>query len=202
MKKILPVVLLSAVLLVGCSSSNEEIESLKKENSELKEKLANSGSFSNERETSPTQNEPEQESSETKIIKNNEILKLGNQEKEMANFKITKVSTNPVDFPDFMQRSNDFNLNKMVSLHIEYSNTAIKEGFLPSTHDFQAYDTKGTVLNRLGLQDGQDKAAEGRTNKTKIFFELPTEGSEVNEIEVDYSNSGNKIATFNLKVSH
>lgn len=208
MKKILTLglALSATVLLSACGNNDDQkikelestIESLKKENAALKGETTSSNS------KNQTESPSKDTSTNSGKFKLNETLELGNGNKKVAEIKITNATTNQAAFPEHMIGLDDYDTTKMIAIEIEYTNVDFPENFLPSSYDFQAYDDNGKSLERVSQQDGQDEVSKGRTAKTKIFFETTTDGSNVNHIELDYTPSGSsqKIATFDLTVSH
>ena len=197
----------ATVLLAACGGNNDDqkikelestIESLKKENAALKGETTSSTSGKQ------TESSSKDTSTNSGKFKLNETLELGNGNKKVAEIKITNATTNQAAFPEHMIGLDDYDTTKMIAIEIEYTNVDFPENFLPSSYDFQAYSDNGKSLERVSQQDGQDEVSKGRTGKTKIFFKTETDGTQINHIELDYTPSGSseKIATFDLTVSH
>lgn len=192
------ILLFSTTALIACGNNSDELNKLKEENQSLKQQLENLDSTS----TSEKNDDGANSNTASEKIKNNQVLKIGNETEYLADLKITNVSTAQDSFPEHMISLDNYDISKMVSISIEYTNKGIPDGFSVSNYDFQAFDEKGNPYNRVDQQDGNDIAAIDRTGKTRIFFELPNDGSKTNNLELDYSSSGKKIATFDLKVTH
>lgn len=181
-------------MLAACSkndASEETISSLKAENEKLK-----SGESTQESEVQ------ESESSEDLYFNYlNEEVRLSNGEKETAMIKITQASTNQSVFPEHMINLDNYDTNKMVAVTIEYTNVAIPSPFLVLASYFQAFGKDGKALVQVDQQNGQDAVTEGRTGVTQLFWELPVNGNDFNQMEIDFVID-KKIATFILDVSH
>ncbi len=196
--------LLLAIILVGCASgeSSKEVEKLKQENAELKKELKKEQPSNDSKENK--KKEPKKE--DNLVFKNNEEVMLYDNyvnKNELATLKITEVSTAQSSFPEFMSTLTDeFDIGKMIAVTIEYKNLGLEQGFVPSVFEFQGFDVDGNALERQNRQEGNDAVSKGRASKTKIFFNLPSEGSNYNEIEIDYVSGSNKIGTFKLDVTH
>lgn len=206
MKKLILGLLFSSFLLVSCSNTNNStnsadlqktIDSLKQENTLLKQKLDDNNETTTD---STTSEKPELPASE-EMTSLNEELSLGDGEKETAKLKIVEVTTNQNAFPSYMVSLEDYDTTKMIAVTIEYTNVAIEEPFFPYSNYFQAYDKDGSALTQVNQQHGHDAVAIGRTGKTQIFWELPINGNEFNEVEIDFVPQ-QKVATFDLKVTH
>lgn len=175
------------------TKSNENwqksVESLEKELEEEK-----SGK---DEETMPSSSETEEKA----MFSNNEEVSLGNGEKETLKMKISECTTNQSSFPSHMISLDEYDTTKMIAVTIEFTNVALGEPFYPYAQYFNAYAKDGTPLERVSQQNGQDAAAEGRSGKTQIFFELPILGTEFNEVEIDFVPQ-DVAASFDLTVSH
>lgn len=199
--KLLTPILLSLILF-GCASTgdNEKLTKLEKENTELKKELSK---YTDVKKITDKQTSEVKKDNEKTFKNNEEVTLFDKDQKDLASLKITEVSTAQSSFPDHMIHLKDeYDTSKMISVTIEYKNLEMNEGFLPSTHDFQAFDVDGKALERVNQQEGQDRVSKGRASKTKIFFNSPSEGSNYDKIELDYVSGLNKIATFKLDVSH
>lgn len=202
------------LLLVGCRESNsgdevnkleKTVSSLKKENGELNKRIESLQSIIDTLDSSST-NSSSSSSSSSENKKSeyglNVDVPLTDGSKETLRLKATKASTNQADFPEHMISLDTYDTSKMVSVTFEYTNVAYGEAFLPHAQYFQAFTKDGKSLERVNQQDGQDMVTEGRTGTTKLFWELPIDGSQFDEIEIDFVPSNEKVATFKLPVSH
>lgn len=199
--KLVSVTMLGMLILSGCSDSkeNETTDSLRKENTQLKEKLSE---YETTNEPTVESNKPENVPKVSEKTKLNEEVFLSMSGEEVASLKITEVSTNQSSFPNHMVSLDEYNTDQMIAVTIEYKNIAMTEAFLPHASYFQAFDNEGKALTRVSQQNGQDSVTEGRTGVTKIFFELPVNGSEFSEVEIEFVPGTEKVAVFDLKVSH
>ncbi|MFS7423694.1 hypothetical protein AB6878_12975 [Carnobacterium maltaromaticum] len=190
MKKILSISLLfSSLVFIGACGNTE--------NKEEKNSDINSSSEQKKAE--------EVDSSKATDIKfglNEESFYNSDSENVMS-LAVVKASTNQADFPDHMISLEEYDTNKMVAVTIQYKNLNLEEPFLPSGSEFTAYDRNSIALTPVNQQNGQDKIAIGRTANTTIFFELPIDGNEFNEMEIDYTPYGtNFTTTFAVPVTH
>ncbi|MDT2766510.1 hypothetical protein P7H38_07410 [Lactococcus raffinolactis] len=214
--KTLGLLLLGIFIFSACSSSNNssEISKLKSENQKLRkrnEKLnsqiseyENGNSTKKEAETNTSSNGTSEKGTESEKIKNNEPISFSLDGKEAIKLKVTSVSSNQSSFPSYMVSLDDYDVSKMISVTIEYTNIAYTEAYIPHTQYFQAYTKTGASLERIDQQDGQDAVTTGRTGTTTIFFKSTDDTSTINEIELDFmsKNETGKLCTFDLSVSH
>ncbi|WP_288395370.1 hypothetical protein [uncultured Vagococcus sp.] len=205
MKKVSLLGFLSISLLFfgACSNSDnsETINSLEKENKDLKEKVAyyEKNSESSSETKSPLD---ETNSEDTPTFKlNEEAVIVDENSQKIYSIKIIEATTNQSAFPEHMINLDNYNTEKMVAVKIEYKNIALDEPFLPYSNYFQAYGKDGKALVQVNQQNGQESVAVGRTSTTQLFWELDVNGNEFNEFEIDYIPSS-KLATFDLTVTH
>ena len=208
-------ILFAGILVLGaCSNSNNatEISKLKAENTKLKARNDKLNSQVSEYEKNGDSGKSESESnSKNSNSKNNdktasinESVSFGANGKELIKLKVTKVSSSPDSFPDYMKSTTGFDTSKMIAVSIEYTNIAYGDSYLPYAQYFQAYTKDGKTLERSNSQNGQDAVADGRSGSTTIFFQSTDQTSALNEIEMDFMSKDNsgKLCTFNLPVSH
>lgn len=208
MKKILfPFLLLFA--MTGCTSETpstqagnlkEEIAQLETENSKLKEDFSNyQKQVANTSDQSETSDRLTQE---VQVLGLNESIDFGDAETKTAELKVIEATTNQEAFPENMRELKSYNTENMVAVKVEYTNLAMDQPFLPYAQYFQAYTKDGVPLTRVNQQIGQDEVLPNESAVTQIFWELPVEGSEFNEFEIDFVTGELRIATFDLEVSH
>ncbi|WP_261321821.1 hypothetical protein [Enterococcus raffinosus] len=199
--------LVSITLFGGCSSDwsattnsslEEEVVRLKTENSKLKKELAADKTTNNENQTG----ESARSKQEVKTFSNNEAIEFGDGEKKLAEMKIVEASTKRTAFPKRMQELENYNVERMVAVKIEYKNIDMDAPFLPYAQSFQAYSKDGKRLTPVNQQKGQDEVPKGKSGTTQIYWKLPVEGSEFNEFEIDFVSGDQRVAIFDLKVSH
>lgn len=200
-------------LISGCSTSNssettasleKEISKLKTENSDLKKKItAYEGLLGiDESEGQSNDSSEAKSSSNSKMYKNGETLLVGDGEKTTAEIKITEATTAQTAFPEHMVNLDTYDTSKMVAVTIEYKNVDMDEAFLPHASYFQAFDSNGSSLEQVNQQSGQDEVAVGRTGKTTLYWELSEAPEQFNQMEIDFIPNSEKIATFDISVSH
>lgn len=205
MKKVglLGILSMSLLFFAACSNSetSKTINSLEKENKELKSKVSYY-----EKNSAPsaeiTGSSDETNSEDTPTFKlNEETVIVDEDNKKIYNVKIVEATTSQSAFPEHMVNLDNYNTEKMVAVKIEYKNIALDEPFLPYSNYFQAYGKDGKALVQVNQQNGQESVAVGRTSTTQLFWELDVNGNEFNEFEIDYIPSS-KLATFDLTVTH
>lgn len=208
MKKILFLFLL-LFAMTGCTSETpstqagnlkEEIAQLETENSKLKEDFSNyQKQVANTSDQSETSDRLTQE---VQVLSLNESIDFGDAETKTAELKVIEATTNQEAFPENMRELKSYNTENMVAVKVEYTNLAMDQPFLPYAQYFQAYTKDGVRLTRVNQQIGQDEVLPNESAVTQIFWELPVEGSEFNEFEIDFVTGELRIATFDLEVSH
>lgn len=200
--------LLGACSNQGGSSAKEKelqatVDSLKTENSVLKEKVKGSeGSTVAEDSSATTETSESVQQISDKFPLNETVELFNNGNKKVAEIKIVEATTSQSVFPDHMISLDDFDTTKMVAVKIEYTNVAMDENFLPYADYFQAFSDDGKALTQVSQQNGQDAVSIGRTGTTQLFWELPVDGSQFSHMEIDFVPSTTKVATFSIDVSH
>ena len=195
--------------MTGCTSETpstqagnlkEEIAQLETENSKLKEDFSNyQKQVANTSDQSETSDRLTQE---VQVLGLNESIDFGDAETKTAELKVIEATTNQEAFPENMRELKSYNTENMVAVKVEYTNLAMDQPFLPYAQYFQAYTKDGVRLTRVNQQIGQDEVLPNESAVTQIFWELPVEGSEFNEFEIDFVTGELRIATFDLEVSH
>lgn len=195
--------------MTGCTSEipstqagnlKEEIAQLETENSKLKEDFSNyQKQVANTSDQSETSDRLTQE---VQVLGLNESIDFGDAETKTAELKVIEATTNQEAFPENMRELKSYNTENMVAVKVEYTNLAMDQPFLPYAQYFQAYTKDGVRLTRVNQQIGQDEVLPNESAVTQIFWELPVEGSEFNEFEIDFVTGELRIATFDLEVSH
>lgn len=180
---------------------NQELQTIVDKNQSNDEKNISDDERTSEKKEDPI-NEESNEPQKINKTKLNEDVPLAISNKEVASIKITEVSTNQNSFPSHMVSLDDYDTTKMISVTIDYKNIAMPEAFLPHSGNFQAFDKDGKSLKRVNQQNGQDSVTEGRTGTTKIFFELPIDGNDFSKVEIEFVPGTEKVATFDLDVTH
>ena len=206
-KSVISWLLVSIFLLSGCSSEwsttansslEKEVAHLKTENSKLKKELAENKPLKKEEST----NEDLRFTEEVKTFSNNESIEFGDGENKLAEMKIVEATTKPSSFPKGMRELENYNIERMVAVTIEYKNIDMDTPFLPYSQSFQAFSKDGKRLTPVNQQKGQDEVPKGKSSTTQIFWELPVIGSDFNEVEIDFVSGDQRVATFALNVSH
>lgn len=208
MKKILLLFLL-LLMMTGCTSEipstqaenlKAEIEQLETENSKLKEDFSN---YQKQVTSSSTQSETSDRlTQEVQVFGLNESIDFGDAETKTAELKIIEATTNQEAFPETMRELKSYDTESMVAVKVEYTNLAMEQPFLPYAQYFQAYTKEGERLPLVNQQIGQNEVLPNETGITQMFWELPVQGSEFNEMEIDFVAGEQRVATFDLEVSH
>lgn len=216
MKKAGLLLLIGCFVLVGCKPSEKDarssktisslektVSSLKEENTSLSNQVEHyQGMIRKKDDTTVSSTGSEQVTDQSKKYSLNESLNLNDGSKETVKLKVTEATTNPAAFPSHMISMDEFDTTKMIAVTIEYTNVSYGEPFLPLSQYFQAFDKEGKKLTKVNQQNGQDRVDEGRTGTTQLFWELPVEGSQFNEVEIDFVPADKKVGTFSIQVIH
>ncbi|MBU5362876.1 hypothetical protein KQI58_17640 [Enterococcus raffinosus] len=194
-------------LITGCSedgstatdsSLQTEITKLQTENSKLKKEL--SEIRTNEEQTHPS--EKARFTQEVKSFSANEAIEFGDGEKKLAEMKVVQVTTKQSAFPKRMIELENYDTKQMLAVKIEYSNINMDTPFLPYAQSFQAYSKKGERLEAINQQRGQNEVPKGKSGTTQIFWKLPVDGEKFDNVEIDFVSGEQRVATFDLNVSH
>ena len=206
-KAIVSLFLIVLFMLSGCSgdssaktndSLENEVTKLKTENSKLKQEL--STIRTEEEQTSAS--EKARLTQEVKNFAENEAIGFGDGEKKLAEMKIVQVTTKQSAFPKRMNELENYDTKHMLAVKIEYKNIEMDTPFLPYAQSFQAYSKDGKRLTAVNQQRGQDEVPKGKSGITQIFWKLPVSGDKFDSVEIDFVSGDQRIATFDLKVSH
>lgn len=194
-------------LLTGCLGENSaettgslesKITKLETENSKLKKEL----SATKKEETQTQPSEKSRLTQEVKTFSENEAIEFGDGEKKLAEMKVVEVTTKQSAFPKRMNELENYNTTQMLSVKIEYKNIEMDTPFLPYAQSFQAYSKDGQRLTAVNQQRGQDEVPKGKSGTTQIFWKLPVKGDKFDHVEIDFVSGEQRVATFDLKVSH
>ena len=193
-------------MLSGCTEDNSskttdslksEVSKLKTENSKLKKDLTSKINDNQEQST-----ENSRFTQEVKTFSENQVIEFGDGEKKLAEMKVVEVTTKHSAFPKRMNELENYDTTRMLSVKIEYKNIEMTTPFLPYAQSFQAYSKDGKRLTTVNQQRGQDEVPKGKSGTTQIFFKLPVNGDEFDKVEIDFVSGEQRVATFDLKVSH
>lgn len=208
MKKIIFGVLLSSIILVGCSSNDNSaniaklektIESLQLENENLK-----NGQGLNEVVENTFESSAEQDVSNDIKGLNEDVVYSDSDNTELVQLKIVKASTNQSSFPDYMISMDDYDTENMIAITVEYKNLGLDDKFYVNPADFVAFDASGKAYEITSQQEGQDSLSPGRGSQSTLYWLVP-DAQKVNEIEIDYSPMvlyGAPTQTFKVPVEH
>lgn len=204
---IMSAIVLILIMLSGCSgdsssttnsSLEKEVSTLKTENSSLKKEL-----FALKSEESQTRSsEKTRFTQEVKTFSENEAIEFGDGEKKLAEMKIVQVTTKQSAFPKRMIELENYDTKKMLAVKIEYKNIDMDTPFLPYAQSFHAFSKDGKRLTAVNQQRGQDEVPKGKAGTTQIFWKLPVSGDKFDKVEIDFVSGEQRVATFDLKVSH
>lgn len=196
MKKVLlGMTLVSAITLVGCSSDaggtaesslsekvselESSIDSLKEENEKLKKQLSTNNTTQSENTTSS------ESTSKKEFGLGEEAILKDNQGNDIYSLKIIKATTSIS--PDSVATYDDSYTN-LVEVVYEYKNYDYESAMLISSQFISAYDSNGLAGSNLGYMDGQTEVSSGKAAQSTIWFEMPSDPSALDSIEIDYSN--------------
>lgn len=206
-KAIASLFLIGLFMLSGCSgdssaktnaSLENEVKKLKTENSKLKQELSTHRTVEEQTPTS----EKTRFTQEVKTFAENEAIEFGDVEKKLAEMKVVQVTTKQSAFPKRMNELENYDTKQMLAVKIEYKNIEMDTPFLPYAQSFQAYSKDGERLTAVNQQRGQDEVPKGKSGTTQIFWMLPVSGDKFDNVEIDFVSGDQRIATFDLKVSH
>ncbi|MGG5318291.1 hypothetical protein [Enterococcus sp. AZ072] len=209
MKKILLLLVIALPLITGCTSETpttqaadlkEKIAKLEAENTKLKEEFSN---YKKQVANDSAQTETsERLTQEVQVYGMNESVDFGDGETKTAELKIIEATTKQSAFPKGMSDLKSYDTERMVAVKVEYTNLAMEQPFLPYAQYFQAYTKDGVRLSLVNQQIGQAEVLPNESGITQMFWELPVDGSEFNEFEIDFVTGEQRVATFDLEVSH
>lgn len=198
MKKII-VVGLCTFLLASCGEAeNADTESSSIESSE-QEKKEEQLSESLESEVT---SEEEQKTADLPYVLNEPVgLVFEGSEDVSAEVVVTNVTDNPEAFPDYIKNGDDFDVNKLILISVDYKNISYPENLSFGLYDFQVFNENGKLLPNISQQNGGDAVAQGRSGSSEFYIE--TEEPQ-NKIELDFVPSGSNsvIATYAVDVEH
>ncbi|MBO0452067.1 hypothetical protein [Candidatus Enterococcus murrayae] len=204
---IMSVFVIVLIMLSGCfgdssattsSSLKKEVSTLKTENSSLKKELSSLNSGENQTQTT----EDVRFSQEVKVFSENETIEFGDGEKKLAEMKVVQATTKQSAFPKRMIELENYDTEKMLAVKIEYKNIDMDTPFFPYAQSFQAFSKDGNRLTAVNQQRGQDEVPKGKKGITQIFWKLPIGGDKFDKVEIDFVSGEQRVATFDLKVSH
>lgn len=206
-KKVIVGSFLMLLLLSGCSggdsatsnsSLEKEVAKLRTENSKIKKELSTKRTDENTIDTS----DKARFTQEVKTFSENESIEFGDGEKKLAEMKVVEVTTKQSAFPKRMTELESYDTKHMISVKIEYKNIDMEAPFLPYAQSFQAYSKDGERLTAVNQQRGQDEVPKGKSGTTQIFWKVPVNGNKFSTVEIDFVSGDQRVATFDLKVSH
>lgn len=198
-KKILSVTILcTSLLLVACGNQQENVSSSSnKENSEINKKQGSENSNKN--------SEEEKFKSEDKTYGlNEEAFITDSQDNNRYSLKVLKATTALSDTSDLCTSGKPKNT---VEVTYEYKNYAVEEPMLVSVQFVHAFDKDGRAGKDVGLQSGQTKVNKGRSAQSTVWFVMPEEQTNENEIEIEYIDDfslgfENKTIKFKVPLEH
>ncbi len=188
MKKSVFILLFSALLLGACSSSEGSadiskleatIQSLEKENQELKDMLA-------ETETVAESIESKENELPTEVafFSDGEEVTISDQDgNEMYSLKIIEATTNIT--PDSVATYDDSYKN-LLEVKYEYKNYNMDSAMSISTQFLSAYNEEGKAGNDLGYMDGQTEVSKGKSSVSTMWFEMPEDPSTYKNVEIEF----------------
>lgn len=194
-------------LLAGCSAEPKKVDAPKTtESSKAVEKEDLSDVETNKPDM--TEEKKEEVKPSSPMVNLNEVAQFttaANPDEPGVEITMTKVSTNPADFPSYMTSDSEYNdhdVSKMIMVRYTFKNLNLEEGFNASSWHFQAYTKDGKALENAGYQSNQDDVGIGREASTDIYFIYDGPTADLNQVEIDYVPSSKRLATFDLPVSH
>lgn len=190
MKKVglLGILFLSALSIAGCSSNNSNtstIDSLKKENEELKSKI----SYYEKEESSPndtSESSSENISSEIPVFKNNEEAFIADVDgNKLYSLKILKATTN---LSETNEAYTDGKPQNTIEVTYEYKNYLVDKPMLVSSQYVNAFDSNGLAGKNMSMMDGQTEVTKDRASQSTVWFVMQNDMTNENSIEIEYAN--------------
>ena len=190
MKKSVYILFFSSLLLGACSSSEGSadvskleatIQSLEKENQELKDMLGET-----ETVTESTESKEKEAPKEDTLASVGEEVTISDQDgNEMYSLKIIEATTSIT--PDSVATYDDSYKN-LLEVKYEYKNYNMDQAMSISTQFLSAYNEEGKAGSDLGYMDGQTEVSKGKSSVSTMWFEMPEDPSAYKNVEIDYSN--------------
>ena len=190
MKKVclLGILFLSALSIAGCSSDNSNtstIDSLKKENEELKNKISyyekEESSSTNTSESSSTNI-----SSDIPVFKNNEEAFIADVDgNKLYSLKILKATTN---LSETNEAYTDGKPQNTIEVTYEYKNYLVDKPMLVSSQYVNAFDSNGLAGKNMSMMDGQTEVTKDRASQSTVWFVMQNDMTNENSIEIEYAN--------------
>lgn len=190
MKKVglLGILFLSALSTAGCSSNNSNtstIDSLKKENEELKSKI----SYYEKEESSPndtSESSSANTSSEIPVFKNNEEAFIADVDgNKLYSLKILKATTN---LSETNETYTDGKPQNTIEVTYEYKNYLVDKPMLVSSQYVNAFDSNGLAGKNMSMMDGQTEVTKDRASQSTVWFVMQNDMTNENSIEIEYAN--------------
>ena len=190
MKKVglLGILFLSALSIAGCSSDNSNtstIDSLKKENEELKSKI----SYYEKEESSPNDTSESSSaniSSEIPVFKNNEEAFIADVDgNKLYSLKILKATTN---LSETNEAYTDGKPQNTIEVTYEYKNYLVDKPMLVSSQYVNAFDSNGLAGKNMSMMDGQTEVTKDRASQSTVWFVMQNDMTNENSIEIEYAN--------------
>lgn len=190
MKKVslLGILFLSALSIAGCSSNNSNtstIDSLKKENEELKSRV----SYYEKEESSPNDTSESSSaniSSEIPVFKNNEEAFIADVDgNKLYSLKILKATTN---LSETNEAYTDGKPQNTIEVTYEYKNYLVDKPMLVSSQYVNAFDSNGLAGKNMSMMDGQTEVTKDRASQSTVWFVMQNDMTNENSIEIEYAN--------------
>lgn len=190
MKKVslLGILFLSALSIIGCSSNNSNnstIDSLKKENEELKSKI----SYYEKEENSPNDTSESSSaniSSEIPVFKNNEEAFIADADgNKLYSLKILKATTN---LSETNEAYTDGKPQNTIEVTYEYKNYLVDKPMLVSSQYVNAFDSNGLAGKNMSMMDGQTEVTKDRASQSTVWFVMQNDMTNENSVEIEYAN--------------
>ncbi|WP_165004434.1 MULTISPECIES: hypothetical protein [unclassified Enterococcus] len=191
MKKIILGLVFSSIILGACgntasstdSNAQKTIDSLRKENSELKSQINDSKKTIESTTSSRTETDLSQK--KTYGLNEEAILK-DDQGNNIYSLKILKATTTSTS-PDSVLTNEEH--NNLIEVVYEYKNYNYPKAMSVKSQFLSAYDTNGIAGKDLGYMHGQTEVSSGgKASQSTMWFEMNSDLKDMNEIEIDYSN--------------
>ncbi|GEM_PF-2504527 len=208
MKKVslLGILFLSVLSIVGCgsNSSNETtIDSLKKENKNLKNEIA---SYEKETNSPDKTSESASEiiSSEIPVFKDNEEAFIADADgNKLYSLKILKATTN---LSETNEAYTDGKPQNTVEVTYEYKNYLVDKPMMITSQFVNAFDSNGLAGKNMSMMDGQTEVTKDRASQSTVWFVMQNDMTNESSVEIEYANDFtlgfDSAAKFEVSLEH
>lgn len=189
-------------MLAACGNNDDQkikelestIESLKKENATLKGETTSSSTDDAKKSTNNAKIYGLNEEAFIKDSKGNTLYSL----------KLLKATTALTQTNEIYTEGKPQNT---VEVTYEYKNYSVDKPIIITSQFVHAFAKDGKAGKDVGMQSGQTEVNKGRSAQSTVWFVMPEEQTNENEIEIEYSDDfslgfENKTIKFKVPLEH